>query len=85
MVKRVVQVLLNSNTKYKIHRDKITIICCHSELLFLDIASCSLPSPKKKKTTATKNLLGAKMEGQETSQKCGKMQEILGAAIFCTL
>lgn len=84
MVKRVVQVLLNSNTIYITHRDKITIICCHSELLFLDTAPCSLPSPQKKKTT-TKNLLGAKMEGQETSQKCGKMQEILGDAIFCTL
>lgn len=25
------------------------------------------------------------MEGQESSQKCGKMQVVLGAAIFCPL
>lgn len=67
MVKSVVQVLLDSNTKYTIYRDKIAIICFHSELFLLpDTGPCSLHSPQNKKVK--KILLGGKTEGQETSQ-----------------
>jgi len=43
-------VLLNSNTKYTINKDKITIIWCYSELfLFPDTGPCSPRLPHRKR------------------------------------